>query len=160
MKFSHQHIIPSNAEAVWTLSSDPQFTKDSYAKANATHELLHSEEKDGKIINRIRVTLNEGLPSSIKKVLRSPNISYEQIETIDHQSRTNDWVILLPALGSKVKASGRFTIVEHGTQSKRLIEGEILVRIPLIGGKIEKRIAQDLAKSQRAISDLLIERLA
>ncbi|MEC7983988.1 MAG: DUF2505 domain-containing protein [Myxococcota bacterium] len=161
MKFSHQHVIPGNPTDVWNLTADPQFTKESYAKANATHELIRTEQKNGKIVNRIRVTVNAPkLPSFVAKITGSPYLSYEQIETIDAQKRTNDWVILIPKLEKKVKASGRFTIAEHGSQSKRLIEGEVKVLIPLIGGKIEKHISKQLEESQKEISNLLIERLS
>ncbi len=160
MKFSHQHIIPAKPADVWSLTADPDFTKESYAKAKATHEIIHHEKKDGKEINRIRVTFSESLPSFAAKIMGSSQLSYEQVETIDHGNRTNDWVILIPKLGSKVKASGRFTIAPHGAQSARLIEGEVKVLIPLIGGKIEKHIAKQLEKSQREISDLLITRLS
>ena len=159
MKFAHQHNIPATATKAWEMTSDPEFIFESYKKANASYKLLSSEEKDGKTFNRILVSVNESLPSFAAKFIGASNLSYEQHETVDNSTMINEWKIIVPKIGSKVKATGSFTIRSEGSSCVRLVEGEVKVSIPFIGGKIEKLIAKQLGQSQGDIAKLLIERL-
>ena len=113
MKFSHKHNIPAQAKAAWEMTSDPDFVLASYKKANATHELIHSEERDGKTFNKIRVSFNDALPSIASKFIGSSNLSYEQHEVVDHVNMRNDWEIIVPKVQSKVKA----TVKQHPLMS-------------------------------------------
>ena len=160
MKFSHKHNIPAQANAAWEMTSDPDFVLASYQKANATHELIHSEERDGKTFNKIRVTFKDALPSIASKFIGASNLSYEQHEVVDHVNMRNDWEIIVPKVHTKVKATGYFQIQAQGDQCVRIVEGEVSVSIAFIGGKIEQHIAKQLGKSQEEIANLLRERLS
>ena len=160
MKFSHKHHIPASAQAAWKMTSDPDFVLDSYKKANAVHELISSEERDGKTFNKIRVSFKEALPSLASKFIGASNLSYEQHETVDHSTMRNDWEIIVPKVGSKVKATGFFQIQAQGDSCVRIVQGEVKVSIAFIGGKIEQHIAQKLGESQEEIANLLKERLS
>ena len=159
MKFAHKHNIPASGRKAWEMTSNPDFIVDSYKKANATYKLISSEERDGKTYNRILVTVNESLPGFAAKFLGATNLSYEQNEVVDNNIMHNQWEIIVPKISSKVKATGSFTIQDQGTSCIRLVEGEVKVSIPLIGGKIEKLIAKQLGKSQEDIAKLLTEKL-
>ena len=159
MKFAHKHNIPASGRKAWEMTSDPDFIVASYEKANATYKLLSSEERDGKTYNRILVTVNESLPGFAAKFLGAANLSYEQKEVVDNNTMKNNWEIIVPKISSKVKATGSFTIQEEGNSCVRLVEGEVKVSIPFIGGKIEKLIAKQLGQSQADIAKLLTERL-
>ena len=71
----------------------------------------------------------------------------------------NEWEIIVPRISSKVKATGSFSITDKGTTCERIVEGEVKVSIPFVGGKIESIIAKQLGKSQEDIVHLLIEKL-
>ena len=159
MKFAHKHIIPTSAQNAWNMTADPEFIFASYQKANATHELLNTEKKDGKTYNHVLVTVKDALPGFASKFIGSSNLVYEQKEIVDHVNMINNWEIIVPKISSKVKATGSFSIVDKGDSCERLVEGEVHVSIPLIGGKIEGVIASQLGKSQEDIVKLLIERL-
>ena len=159
MKFSHQYIIPAAPEIVWKISYDEAFTQESYAKSNATHTLLSSEQKDGKTVNRVQVLFNDPLPAIASKMLGMSNLQYEQIEIIDNVNHRYDWQIIVPKISNKVKSEGYVQLIEHEGQSKRIVEGLVEVKIPFIGGKAEKHIAQKFETAQREISLLLIERI-
>ena len=159
MKFAHKHNIPASGRKAWEMTSDPEFISASYQKANATYQLLSSEEKGGKTHNRILVTVNESLPGFAAKFLGAKNLSYEQREVVDNTSMQNHWEIIVPKISAKVKAFGSFSIQDQGSSCIRLVEGEVKVSIPLIGGKIEKLIAKQLGKSQEDIAKLLSEKL-
>lgn len=159
MKFAHKHNIPAAALQAWKMTSNPDFILASYQKANATYKLVHSEIKDGKIHNRILVTVNESLPGFAAKFIGSSNLNYEQHEVVDHTNMINNWTIIVPKISSKVKATGSFSIIDKGSYCERLVAGEVTVSIPLVGGKIENVIATQLGKSQEDIVTLLIEKL-
>lgn len=159
MKFAHKHNIPAAAQQAWNMTSNPDFIFASYQKANATYKLLSSEEKDGKTHNRILVSVNESLPGFASKFIGSSNLSYEQHEVVDHANMINRWEIIVPKISSKVKATGSFSIIDKGASCERIVEGEVSVSIPLVGGKIENVIATQLGKSQEDIVKLLIEKL-
>lgn len=160
MKFAHKHNIPAPAQQAWEMTSNPDFITASYQKANATYKLLSTEQKDGKTFNKILVTVNESLPSFASKFIGASNLSYEQHETVNHEQMRNEWEIIVPKISSKVKATGSFSIADKGTSCERVVEGEVKVSIPFVGGKIESVIAKQLGKSQEDIVNLLIEKLS
>ena len=159
MKFAHKHPIPAPAQLAWDMTSNPEFIAASYQKASATYKLLSSEDRDGKTFNRILVTVNESLPGFASKFIGASNLSYEQHETVDHEKMHNQWTIIVPKIASKVKATGSFSIRTTGDSCERIVEGEVKVSIPFVGGKIESVIAKQLGKSQEDIAKLLIEHL-
>lgn len=160
MKFAHKHIIPAPAQQAWDMTSNPDFITASYNKANATYKLISSEQRDGKTYNKILVTVNESLPRVASKFIGASNLSYEQHETVDHERMRNEWEIIVPKISSKVKATGSFSITDNGSTCERVVEGEVKVSIPFVGGKIESIIAKQLGKSQQDIVHLLIEKLS
>ena len=160
MKFAHKHNIPAPAQQAWDMTSNPDFITASYKKANATYKLLSSEQRNGKTFNKILVTVNESLPSFASKFIGASNLSYEQHETVDHNQMRNEWEIIVPKISSKVKATGSFSITDKGDTCERIVEGEVKVSIPFVGGKIESVIAKQLGKSQEDIVNLLIEKLS
>ena len=160
MKFAHKHNIPAPAQRAWNMTSNPDFITASYKKANATYKLLSSEQRNGKTFNKILVTVNESLPGFASKFIGASNLSYEQHETVDHENMRNEWEIIVPKISSKVKATGSFSISDKGATCERIVEGEVKVSIPFVGGKIESVIAKQLGKSQEDIVTLLIEKLS
>jgi hypothetical protein len=60
---------------------------------------------------------------------------------------TLSWTVEPRGVGRKVQANGTYEIRPADGGCERLVKGEIRVAIPLVGGKIEKVVADELRSS-------------
>ena len=69
-------------------------------------------------------------------------------ELIDDEQHRVQWKVIVDRVSSKVKAEGYFAleaISDH--ECRRIVAGEIKVSVPLVGGRIERGIADELSRS-------------
>jgi hypothetical protein len=111
----------------------------------------------------MKYTSRTELPAVAARALGTSTLSYEQENRLDAATSKLTWVVRIPMLGDRVKASGTTLIVASGAGSRRTVEGEVSISIPLIGGQIEKVIGGEFEKSMgRAVEiarGLIEERL-
>ena len=146
MKFQLQHPMPADIETAWNVLMSEEFSIASYAHMGANRELLSKEDKDGKTLLSLKITLQNELPSVAAKVIGSSKLSWIQDQILDHSSRSMKWRIKIPS-AEKITAQGSFHIKENGDYSVRIVEGDVNVNIPLLGKKIEKHVCTQLENS-------------
>ena len=146
MKFQLEHVLPASADTSWQTIMSEDFANQSYAESGTQRELLSQEERNGKIYSVVKVKVNEELPPMAAKVLGTRQLSWTQQQIIDNSTRTMQWQIKIPG-ADKVEAAGSFKVIAFGEQSKRLVEGDVKVKIPLVGRKAEEHICRKLEDS-------------
>lgn len=159
MKFSKQFPLQFSAEQVWSVTSDPSFTREAYDIAGADYDILADSLQGTKRVIEARIQFRAELPKLVQKLLRQQHLSYTQTLEIDSEHKRGKWSIKVKGAGSKIKAGGFYQIVPNQEHSVRVFTGEVHVTVPLIGGKIEKEIAKSLEASQQKTVDLIVKKL-
>ena len=152
MKMDVRHDLPAAAAVAWRELHSDAYAAAAREKTNTTSELISEETRpDGKTFRRTRVTLGKDLPSAAASLLGSKRLSYVLEEEISPATMTTQWRVIVEKVSDKVKAAGMFRIEPSGEAAcRRVVQGEVKVNVPLVGGKIEQGIAAELEKSYEA----------
>ncbi|MCB9679897.1 MAG: DUF2505 domain-containing protein [Alphaproteobacteria bacterium] len=150
MKLQTRHTFPFPPEKFWASFFHPDWEKEEEAHSDMRTEIV-SETKEGDVIvRRTRFHTSFTLPGPVAAAMGASTLSYDQISRIDPQAGTLTWEIVPPAMADKVTARGTMVVRATPTGCERVVDGEITVRVPLFGGKIEKGVAEGIQKGHDA----------
>ena len=146
MKFRMEHRLPASAQQAWSVVMSEAFAKQSYAHSGTVREVLSEETRGDLVFMKLKILVEKPLPSMAAKVVGSSQLSWIQEQIIDHARCEMKWKISIPS-AKKVQASGIFRIDSHGESSIRIVEGDVNVKIPVLGKKAEQHICKQLEES-------------
>lgn len=147
MKIAYRHNLPADPTTAWAELQSTAYGEAVAKEGGADVEVLEDSEKNGARVRRLRVTGKRPLPGFAQKALGAERLSYVQVETSVPGACKLHWKVVPDALPNRVVAEGTYELLPDGDGSVRAIEGTIDVRIPLVGGRIEKALAEELQKS-------------
>ena len=146
MLFKLEHSLPADVNYAWSVIMSEEFFSKSYARSGIERTLLSSEERDGKLYTVIRVKVLEPMPKMAAKVLGTAQLQWTQQQVIDHATHTMHWKINIPN-AKQVSAQGTFRLMSNGSLCTRIVDGDVQVKIPIVGRKAEEHVCAKLRKS-------------
>ena len=146
MKFRMEHILPANSDRAWQVIMSEEFARQSYAHSGTIREVLSEEVRNGLTFMKLRIVVEKPLPPMAAKVIGSSQLSWIQEQVIDDVKQLMSWKITIPS-ANKVQSSGIFRIEKIGDESRRIVEGDVSVKIPIVGKKAEQHICKQLEES-------------
>ena len=147
MKIAFRHRLPSDPATAWAELQSAPYSEAVAQEGGADVEVLEVSERNGARVRRIRVTGRRPLPGFAQAALGAERLSYVQEETSIPGAFKLRWKVVPDAIPERVLAEGTYELLPDGDGSVRAIDGTIDVRIPLVGGRIEKALAEELQKS-------------
>ena len=146
MHFTLEHSLPANIDHAWSSIMNEEFFAKSYAQSGIERTLLSTENRGGKIYSVVRVKVLEPMPKVAAKVLGTTQLQWTQQQVIDNQSHTMHWKINIPNT-KQVSAQGTFRLVASAGGCTRIVDGDVKVKIPLVGRKAEEHVCAKLRQS-------------
>lgn len=148
MKLRAVHdFIGLTLESYETLYFSEDFNK-GLCESVALERTLNKLEDDGKLIERVvTVCPDRTIPAPLAKVLKTDKIEYQEILTYHRGKFIGQWKTVPPFMSEKFLASGefRFEAIDGGV--RRIMEGDITVKIFGVGGLAEKVIVSEVEAS-------------
>lgn len=142
MKLHLVHTFPGTRDLYWKGYNDPELDEAMASAGGSSRETV-SEKTEGGVTELVqRFHINLELPMAVKKLIGSDKLSYDQTSRIDEANDRIEWDVKPPVQGDRVTAKGTVTIVEKNGQVERTISGDVIVKVPLVGGQIEKAIVK------------------
>lgn len=147
MEFSHELSYDADLEAVAAMLADPAFREKVCAEL---HVLRHEVSVDGTgagmavVIDQTQRA--KGIPGFAKKFV-GEEIRIVQRETW-HDATSADLRIEVP--GKPGTMGGRITLTGDGMRTVERVTGEVQVKVPLLGGKLEGLVGDLLASAYDA----------
>jgi hypothetical protein len=141
-RIEHHTTSPHSAEKVFGAMVDETYLRDRLAAIGGKDAALETfSSADGKASYQLR----QGVPAehlpSVAKSLLGGDLVIKRIENWAAGAGTVEVTIN----GVPGRLDGAFTITDNGSGSKLTLTGEVKVSIPLMGGKLEKLIAEQVA---------------
>jgi hypothetical protein len=140
MRMNLEHHYDSDVETVYALISDPDFVTRKYEALGAVNVAVdRSDGDDGgcEVVTRRTVTVD--LPGFAKRVMQPSNTAV-QTETWAapdaNGARICTYHVEIQGMPSKV--TGTLTLRAAGGGSEQVVDADVKVSIPLVGGKLEK----------------------
>lgn len=152
---------PADVEQVFGVLTSPEWVGTKAARFSDDSQLLSREEReDGGVLLTVSRKLPDGVPGFLQKFLPSDG---RVTETFDwgparpDGTRHGEWRAHISGAPAQLGGAMRLDPTEVG--SAYTIEGEVKVKVPLIGGKAESYIAEMVGKLAAKEADLLRDTL-
>jgi hypothetical protein len=121
---------------------------------NLDRTVLKRDEKGSHLSRSVKVSPRDReIPGPLVKVLGSSRIEYTEQVEYDFGTFKGTWKTVSSVMTDKVDSSGTFRFETAGDGVKRVIEGEIKVKVFGVGGVIERFIVADIEKSYEQAAD-------
>ncbi len=146
MKFETRHHFAFPPERVWGVFFDPTYEAALSASSELDREVLETGVREGRRFRRSKLTSRKEIPPAMA-AFTGPRLSYELLEVYDDPHTRLSWKVIPGAAADKVKAEGTWALVPAPGGCERVVKGEVQVRVPLVGGKIEEKIKEQLQAS-------------
>ncbi len=153
MKFSIAHELSVSAEQLWKLLFHPDL-ENAVTAATRLKEFAVVTKEDGNILRRdVRVTPNIELPGPLKALVGDA-IGYREVDLVPKSGPMEyKWTVTPDALTGKILIGGTFRVDPLGSnRCKRVIAGDVTVKIFGLGGLAEKFIVSQLEETYGVIA--------
>lgn len=152
MKFTDSHEFDVSSDTVIKMFSDPDYFTGKYEALGFTNIQVLEHTRDGddfSITVRYEAPSDVPVPGFAKKFMAETSVvtQTDQWNVADKTGRLKAEIKGLPA-----KISADMELVDDGDGCSNELNWNINCSIPLVGGKVEKLIAQDI--QSKAESDL------
>ena len=150
MKFEERHSFDQSAATVMKMYSDRSFHDRKYKEVAAIEcELLEEKKTDARCSVKYRLVMKSDAPlPDVAKKIMGENVRMVQQDVWDIAKRTGRLDIEIK--GAPIKIFADMKLIEEGGKAVNVQSWTITCSIPLVGGKIEAAIAEDIkAKSKR-----------
>ena len=161
MRLQYSHTFEADAATVYSILQDPEYEVRLKERTGVDRQFI-SEEVDGeeRTVRRQIVTQRE-VPKPMRKAAGMDRVQYEQISVYNDAERVLKWRVVLPGgLGNRATIQGTTTLVDTDGGCERAMVGEISIRIPLVGGKMEKKLAEGIGESYAGAAEIIAEMVA
>jgi hypothetical protein len=156
MKFEERHSFDQPADTVMRMYADKAFFDRKYKEIGAIEcELLDHQKTDTRFSVKYRLVMKSDAPlPEVAKKIMGDTVKMVQQDAWDLGKRTGR--IEIDIKGAPLKVSADMKVVDEGGKGVNVQSWNVSCSIPLVGGKIEAAIAEDIkAKSKR---DLAVSR--
>lgn len=161
MKFELSHSF----DAVPALVAEMMLDRDFQASLDglgplARREVLSQEAaEDGRVERRVRCVLGLDLGAA-RRFVGDGDPAWIEISRWDPDAMAWTWHVEPEVGADLLSAAGRIELVDGGGGTLRTISGEVKVRVPLYGAKVEGWIVDGLKRAYDEEARLLTRRLS
>jgi uncharacterized protein DUF2505 len=161
MNFRIEQQLKGTPEDVQSVLFDPDFVA---ARSNLPKlgdaELLESTRDRDTGHQRIRLRFTAPLSSAVTAVIDPARLTWVDDATYDLTAHTAEHQILPDNYADRLACSYRAVLTAVDGQTRRSLDGEVKVRMPLVGGKVERAIVSGLEEHAAAEAALIDDYLA
>ena len=146
MRFRLEQRIPAHPDAVQAAVLDPgYFEQLATLPKLGDPELLSQEHTEDCVVQRVRYAFVGELNSAVRKVVDPDRLTWVEESEVEVSARTTRFRIDPDHYASMLSASGVIQVIDDGEGgSVRTASGEVNVRVPFVGSKVERAIVTGL----------------
>ena len=157
MKFRHELLYDASPREVFEMLADPAFREASCAAQDVISVEVELE-RDGDAFTLVadQVQNTNDLPSFARTFAGHTTRAIQREEWVDDSGGT----LRIETPGKPADIAGTITLLADGDGTREVVELEVKVRLPLIGGRIEKLLGDKVAAGMDAEHDAGVAWLA
>jgi hypothetical protein len=144
-------------EQVWGTFDSPEFHKRMAAESGMQRKVLEQHQENGIQITKTEVKRSKVLPRIAAKVLGTKTLTYIQTNRFDAAKNRLVWNVEIPAMGGRLHVSGVTSLTPTATGCDRLLEGDVTVRVRLVGRAVERAIGGEFQKTAARAVEIVHE---
>jgi hypothetical protein len=157
--FKLEHDFPDiSVEVFEAYLNDPELIKmlDKMPAFRSRDLVDHKKNGDGSTMWRFKVVAGGDVPASVRKVLNEEMLTWHEDTRFVPAEHTIHWTIVPLASSAKalLESHGTWRLLHAAKGTKRVIEGHITVKVPLIGKVVEQYLASELKRNYDVEPDI------
>jgi len=157
MKFRHELAYDAPPQAVFEMLADPAFREAACAAQDViSAEVLLERVGDGFTLSVDQEQRTDDLPSFARTFAGSSTRAIQREEWTDPSGGT----LQIDTPGKPSTLKGTIALIPDGAGTREIVELEIKVKVPLIGGRLEKLLADKVTAGMDAEHGVGIDYLA
>jgi len=160
VRFELKHAFSCTPDQLWEITDSDAFETELAAATQSGRELVESNDEGGVRYARRRISIRRELPGPIAKALGGQQISYDQETWRPLGTNVLRWKITPFVLQGRFSGEGKTEVRATPTGCERIIRGDLTIRVPVLGGAMEKRLVDDVSASYTRAADIIREMLA
>ncbi len=146
MRFEVEHRFGAAAGRVLEVLADPGFYLDLDLPDLSLPELLEFRRSGDQSLVRLRYEFEGNLDPFARRLLGRHRLAWIQQVEIDHAAGRGALAFNAEADPRRLHGSARFTVADSDGGSVRNLAGELVVAVPLVGGRAEGHILPGLIR--------------
>ena len=150
MQFRVEQRVTASLSAVEAALLDPAFLECLGRLPNLGRPELLRREEDGDLVHLdVRYAFAGELSSAVTAVVDPGRLTWVDEAVFDRSAHRSDHRIVPDHYGNRLTCAYGTTLREEGPTVVRVAEGELEVRFPFVGGKVERAIVSGMADHAR-----------
>lgn len=122
-------------------------------------ELIDRAEHGDDVTIRVRYRFIADLPAAALAIIDPDRMTWIEETRYDASTLTGSTRLLPDHYASKMQAAAKVRFVDHGDASRRVVQGDLKVKVLLVGGQVERVIVagleEHLTEEQKVVASLL-----
>lgn len=146
MRFRVEQRLAAPVERVEAALVDPTWYQAVTASTSVwAPELLDVEELGGaKASLQVRYRFRGKLSATASRVVDPVRLSWVEVSTLDREMHTIELRVVPDHYGDLLRFTGSVALQPVGDHTERTLDGEVKVRVPLVGGRVEGAVVSGL----------------
>jgi uncharacterized protein DUF2505 len=157
VRFHLEHRFAAPLGAVEAAMVDPEFLEGTRLPDVGPPEVLGREEGDDTVTLRVRYEYTGSLDALARRVLRSGDVAWVQETTLDRRTHRTMFNVVPKVHPDRFRCRGTMQLHAEGDETRRLIEGELRIKVPLFASRAEGLILPGLRSRMNKEAELLDE---
>ncbi len=148
MNFSFVHEFDIDPDGYWKIFLSPDFNKEMFAELKMKKYEVNEQKDDGKHFHRVQsLEPSTPIPSFLQSVVKSTG--YTEVDDMDWGTGVMRIKIETAMFKDRFSMHGDYIVtpLDGGKRARREFKGEVKVSMPLIGGRVEKYMMEQLRDS-------------
>lgn len=147
MRFRLEQRFKAEPDAVLAAFVDPDFYRELAALPNVGEPEVVDIGRDGDVVRmRVRYRFTGELSAAARRVLDPARLTWVDHATIDLADRRAVFELRADYYADRFRCHGAYSIEGTAGATRRIVEGELTVRAPLVGKAVERAIVSGLER--------------
>ena len=160
MRFEAEHRFNASPDAVAPFFTDPHFYQTLALPDVSTPEVLESSADAQQSRLRLRYEFSGSLDGTARRLLGGKRLSWIQEVVLQHTTDSGQLTFNSAADPNRLHGSAHFELQGDGGRCVRRLAGELVVAVPIIGGRAERKIVPGVLRRLDIEAEAINESLA
>ena len=151
MRFRLEQRFPAPLEEVEPALLEEEFLARMAELPKLGHPELLDQRREGRVVHRrVRHQFTGSLSPVVRKVIDPARLTWVEESTIDLDTHRTDFEVVPDHYRDLLRCRATIELSADGDATRRVTDGTVHVRVPVVGGKAERGIVSGLAEHAEA----------
>jgi hypothetical protein len=157
VKFTLDHTFDAPIDAVEAAMVDPAFLESTRLPDVGPPHVLSREEAGDTVTLRVDYHYTGSLDSLARRVLRANDVAWVQETVLDRSTHRTTFTVTPKVHADRFECGGVMQLTTVGDGTRRTIDGELKIKVPIFGRRAEGLIVPGLRTRMNREAELLDE---